>query len=226
MTKVIPLISDSWFFYKKHLFALCALLVPFIIPLSIISLGIEFVVNEEWYPESLSWLVMALSFAIYPIYQGAIILYIASALTGNYLKRSEYYHLALKFYRPLMWLYIVGGLMVIGGFILLIIPGLIIVSRISFSEFYCLFDDSSANDAISSSWENTKDVQWLLLAGILILSFAVTAPLWLVEYLLNAIEFWNPVFSFISGLISSFLAPLITIFAFRVFTHERERFKT
>jgi len=54
MMKVIPLISDSWLFYKKHLLALCTLLLPFIIPISIVSSGIEFAVAKEWYPESIS----------------------------------------------------------------------------------------------------------------------------------------------------------------------------
>lgn len=223
MTKVLTLISDSWLFYKRHLFALCALLIPFIIPISIVSSITEFVAGEEWYPEYISWLVVVLDFAIYPIYQGAIILYIASALTGDYLKKSEYYRLSLKFWRPLMWLYVLCGILIVGGFMLLIIPGLIVLSRVSFSEFYCIFDESSAKDALSNSWENTKDIQWLLLVGILILSLAISGPLWLVEYLLSSIELWNLVLSFVSGVIASFLAPLITIFAFRVFTHERER---
>tara|TARA_R110001583_G_scaffold26571_11_gene95879 strand:- start:4146 stop:4841 length:696 start_codon:yes stop_codon:yes gene_type:complete len=223
MTKITTLISDSWLFYKKHFFALCALLIPFIIPISIVSSGLEFAVAQEWYPESISWLVLALDSAIYPIYQGAIILYIASALTGDYLKRSECYRLALTFYLPLLGIYILGGAATVVGFMILIIPGLIVVSRLSFANLYCLLDKSKAMDALNSSWENTKNIQWLILSGILILAFAINFPLWLVEYLLNSIEFWNPVFSFISEVIGYLLAPLIIIFVFRVFTLEREK---
>lgn len=202
---------------------MCALLIPFILPISIVSSGIEFAVSEEWHPKSISWLVMVLHFAIYPIYQGAIILYIASAGTGDYLKKSEYYRLAINYYPQLIWIYILSGVAMTVGFMILIIPGLIILSRISFAQFYCLLDTSKAMDALNSSWENTKSIQWLLLSGILILSFAIHFPLWLFEYLLNSIEFWNPILSFVSEMIGYILAPLITVFVFRVFTRERER---
>ena len=222
MHKVEPLISDSWLFYKSHAIALCALLMPFIIPLGIISSCVEFMPNEEWWSEYLLWFSIALSSALYPIYQGATILYISSALKGDYLKNSDYYTLSLRFWNTLFILYIMVSLAILAGFLLLVIPGLIVLSRVSFSEFYCLFNNMKATESFQNSWEQTKDIQWLLLKGILIVTFAIYVPFCAFEYVLNSIESWNLMFSFLSFVGSSFLLPLFTIFLFRVYSLHNE----
>jgi len=83
-----------------------------------------------------------------------------------------------------------------------------------------------ATESFSKSWENTKSIQWFLLKGILLITFAISVPFELFEYLMSLIGFWSPIFSFLSFIGSSLLTPFITIFLFRVFTYEDERHKS
>jgi len=222
MTKVVPLINDAWFFYKKHFSAICLILLPFIVPITIGLRTIEYIAGDAWYAQSILLLSIIAGAAIYPIYQGAIILYIASALTGKHLTTAEYYRLSLKFWPTLFSIYVITMVAAIGGLFLLILPGLIVLSRLSFSNFYCIFDEANSANALSLSWENTKDIQWLLLRGILLIGVAIAVPIWIFEYTMHSLELWNPVSSFISDLISVLLAPLLTMFLIRVFTLKRE----
>ena len=122
-----------------------------------------------------------------------------------------------------MVLYVILSVVMTLGFLLLIFPGFIVLSRVSFAEFYCILHDKSGLDAFSESWKQTEKDQWLLLKGIIILYIVITLPIAGAEYIFEALEIWNPVLSFISGVVSSLLAPLLTIFAFRVYMCNPER---
>ena len=221
MNELYQLLTDTWNFFKFNLIGICMVIMPFIIPIDIIYTALEFTYEEG--NESTYWLASLAGMAIYPIYQGAMILYIASVITGEYLNPKQYYRLALRFWLPLMILYVISSVAMTLGLLLLIFPGLIVLSRISFAEFYCILHNKSGLDAFSESWKETEKDQWLLLKGIIALYIVITLPIVGAEYILETIEIWNPVFSFVSGVVSSLLAPLLTIFSFRVYMRAPER---
>jgi membrane-anchored glycerophosphoryl diester phosphodiesterase (GDPDase) len=213
----LHLIKDTWHFYKTHIVGLCGLLAPFIISINLMFFTAEYLNDKGEGADLITSLITVINFLLYPIYQGALVLYIASVLTGDCFTKTAYYRLALQYWRPLMWLYILLGFAIAGGFILFIIPGFIILSRLSFAEFYCLLEKNNNINAIKKSWANTKNNQWVLLAGIIALSFFIIF-LFVVEYILISLDVWNVVFSLVIDIIADFLFPIITIFAFRVYT--------
>lgn len=67
---------------------------------------------------------------------------------------------AIKTAQPLWWrmflLQLLVGLTVLGGFILLIVPGIIFALRLSFASYYLVDRDCSVMEAYKASWEGTK----------------------------------------------------------------------
>lgn len=212
------LIKGAWYFYKTHIVGLCGLLAPFIISINLMFFTAEYLNDKGEGADLITSLITVISFLLYPVYQGALVLYIASVLTGDYFTKTACYRLALQSWRPLMWLYILLGFAIAGGFILFIIPVFFILSRLSFVEFYCLLEKNNGANAIDKSWENTKNNQWVLLAGIIALFSFIIIFLFVVGYILNSLDVWNVAFSLITDIIADFLFPIITIFAFRVYT--------
>ncbi|ROS05353.1 hypothetical protein EDC56_0883 [Sinobacterium caligoides] len=217
---ILPL-ADSWRFFKQHWLAICSLLLPFAVPLDILSTAAsQFALHDEAYRHAPA-MVNILEALLYPIFQGALILYVAETIRGQHHSNGEYYRRALQFWLPLFLVYIVSALAMIVGFMLFIIPGFIILSRLAFAEFYCLFDRTTSTVALNTSWQKTRPQQWLLFKGIVSIFILIMLPLLTVEYLLNTLGLWQPSFAAITAIIASMLSSLFIIFAFRVFTDEQ-----
>ena len=213
---ITTLLYDSWNFYTHHVRRISILILPLVILSSLlISLAHYFRSDDA---TILFWLPYAMALAAYPLYQGATVLYIAYTVSGNTLKPNQYYRLASQSWGVLTILYIASGLLITGGFLLLIIPGMIILARVSYGEFYCLLSQRSAIDSISDSWDATKKDQWILVAGIFGIILTIYTPLWAIEYLLTSIGLWNKLISMLLEIIGAILSPLTTIFAFRLYS--------
>ncbi len=222
MNNLKKLLIETWFFFKGNISGICAVIMPFIIPLTILDSAFEYFFQEEM--GAVYWLFFFVGVVVYPIYQGAMILYLASVVTDEYLPKSQYYRLAIRSWVPLMVLYILVSLALMAGFLLLVIPGVVVMGRTVFSEFYCLFQSKSGIDSFAESWKATKRTQWILIGGIIVISICTSLPVYGIEYILEYVELSNPVFSFSINIVGSVLTTLFTIFAFRVYTLEVDQF--
>jgi len=221
MDELSSLLKDTWSFFIRHLVPICVLIIPFIVPLNIFYAVAEIYSTDD---NQLFWLAMIPGMLIYPIYQAALILYIASVVSGDYFPRKQYYKLSIKLWLPLMLLYIITTCAVMVGLVLFIFPALIVMARITFSEFYCVLNELKPMASFSASWEATKEKQWIILGGLIAIILVTTVPGWGVEKVVSILDAWNPVFTFILGTIESILTVPLTIFGFRVFTLHQESF--
>lgn len=215
-------LKESLFFFKSNVGSICAIVLPLIIPLELFYGLCDALYQGD--NEAILWLASGAGLLITPIYQGALILFLASVLTDEYLPVKTCYQRALKFWLPLMVVYIVSFLITVFGFMLLILPGLIVIGKLAFAEFDCLLHNKSGIEALRESWENSRNEQWQLIAGLVLIPVAITIPLLLLESFLELLGLAGPVFTFISGVVSSVLFTLSTIFAFRIYTLKPERF--
>lgn len=222
MKPFIEILKESLFFFKSNVRSICAIVLPLIIPLEIF-----YGICDALYQgnnDSILWLASGVGLLLTPVYQGALILFLASVLTDEYLPVKTCYQRALKFWLPLMAVYILSSLATAAAFMLLIIPGLIVLGRLAFAEFYCLFHHQSGYEALLASWKSRRNEQWQLVAGLLLIPVAITVPLLLLESFLDLLGLAGPVFTFVSGVVSSVLFTLSTIFAFRMYTLEPDRY--
>lgn len=223
MSELKQSIKDSGIFFRRNILWICFIILPFAVPLEILRVVTEYYFYDESAFTASDWLPILLGMLLYPIYQGALIFYIASTLTNEYRTLKQYYQLALKYWLRLFALYFITGAAVFIGTLLLIFPGFIVMSRIAFSEFYCLLHDQKATEAFSSSWSETKGQQWFILKGLLIIYALMFLPYVGLSYIIEALELWNPVLSVIIGSSFTIFSSLLTIFAFRVYTSKPER---
>lgn len=211
-------INDSVNFFKNNIKPICLIILPIVIPIEIVSAVVEHYHNDRDTFSTTYWLPLLLGLLLYPIYQGALIFYIVSAITNEYLPLKQYYQLAIKFWFPLFFLYLITSGVVLAGIIFFIVPGIFAMSRVVFSEFYCLLHKQSSSEAFSSSWNKTKEHQWLILKGIIIIYSLILLPYITLSYIIGALSLWNPLISIIIGCSLSVFLSLITIFSFRIYT--------
>jgi len=80
----------------------------------------------------------------------------------------------LGLFFPFFWISVLTGLAIFGGFYLLIIPGLLLAIRLSFSVYALLVEGHHGTAALATSWSYTKGRWWglfwrFLFLGILVL---------------------------------------------------------
>lgn len=213
MPALSVLLMDSFNYFKKHFIAFCILVLPF----ALITNGIALSFNEE--DGSGKFLIyMLFILTIYPFYKGAILYYIAYSFDGRRVPFSQLYQIPAKTWFSFVLMNIILGLAVLTGFIALILPGLYLMARFSFTEIYCVLYREKTMDAIKLGWNDTKDNYWILFKGLVIIFGFTTGLMWTLEYGLGLLGLQSPVLSFVFSIAEVVLSMMNTIFIFRVFT--------
>ena len=214
---LIQLLTDSWLFFKNHIVAISLIILPIVVPIDIFTALYEYFFIGEEYVFSDYVIPMTIGFIAYPIYAVAVIFYISSIISGEYLGTKSLWRLGLKFWMPYMILSLLITLALMAGFILLVIPGIILAIRYSFAEFDLLFNRSNPIDAMTNSWNATREYMWVLFGGLLVISIALYLPYYLILSLFDESSVFYLVLEVVSNIAYSVLAVLYTIFAFRVY---------
>jgi hypothetical protein len=220
MDKLKGFLFDAFGFYKRNFLGIWNLLYPLILPIA--AINAMFVTSVEVGGEDSS-LLLSIELFSYPIIQAAIILYVSSTISGATFSRSQIYQKALKFWFPLFIFYVVYGLAVLMGIIALIVPGLILLVRLMFGEFYIIFNKDNPIDACKRSFHQTKEYQWVLFFGIFLIACLMGFVEYLLNYILTSLGASPAVSSFVFSLVASMLYCLMTIFIYRLFSYDLDR---
>jgi hypothetical protein len=144
-----------------------------------------------------------------------------SILKGSELSLKECISKAILYFPLFFVTVIVTRLLATGGFLLLIIPGIILSARLSLSKFYFLLTDDGPIEAIKHSLKQTKGyvnaiISTMLVAAIpLIIAFTLFL---LGHFIINVhLEFSSFVSIFIFGIILGLYAVFFLIVLFRIF---------
>ena len=208
---------DSGTFFKNHLGPISLIILPIVVPIEILTVLYQYFItgDEPALHEQLSPLFIDL--IAYPIYTVGVIFYIASTISGEKCDTKTLWKLGVKFWLPYTLLSILLALVIMSGFILLVIPGIIFIIRYAFSEFDLLLNQNKPLDAMRSSWDSTKDYMWVILGGYLVITAALYVPYYLVASLFDESSMPFLVFDTASNMVYSVLWVLYTIFSFRVY---------
>lgn len=215
MDELSSLLKDTFGFFSRHLTAICQLVLPCLIPLNLLY---AFAGSMSSDLNQVFWLTTILGLLVYPLYQGALIVYMTAFIAGKTLTRAECYRASLRYWRPLFLLSVMTSLAFAVGLFAFILPGLYIVARLAFAEFYCVLEGQEALASMHKSWQETKDKLWLILSGGITIMLVITLPFELIDVGIKQLQIGNPVFTFVLSTLESLLMVLLTIFSYRVFT--------
>lgn len=210
-------LTDSWSFFKSNVAALSVIILTIIVPIEIfVSLYEYFFVSEDGtYTEQLVPVIIGT--LVYPIYAVAVVLYIASIISGEKIEPLTLLQLGIKFWWKYLVLSTFIGLIVIFGLILLVIPGVIFSARYAFAEFDLLLNQSRPLDAMKHSWDSTKEYVWVILGGYTVITVALYVPFYLVAALFDESSISFKVLDTVTNMAYPILGAMYTIFAFRVY---------
>ncbi|MDN3639024.1 hypothetical protein QWY82_09415 [Simiduia curdlanivorans] len=226
MTSAFPLLLDAWRFFKQHLWAISLLIIPVVIPLELVKSLLGLRVQSSEINDGNLWAGLVLGLLFAPLYQGALIHYIAAQLRGIDTGLSECFALGLRYWLPLALLYLVTGLLSIVGFLLLIFPGFFLMSRFAYADLYCVLHGMGPQQAVLKSWHDSRADFALLLTGLVVIYSAVFLASFGVSSFLQSLNTAQGLSLVLTSAIEAVLSAMFTLFAFRVFSQSAERFNS
>lgn len=211
------LLSDSYIFFRKHLSAIAAIILPIVIPFEIFAAVYQHLIITGEVTLTDQLILMFVGLMIYPVYAGGLVFYIASVLRREAIDNNTAWRMAWANWGRYLMVTVLVGSAVMFGLSLLIVPGIFLAARFAFSEFELLLGGQGPVDAIGKSWNLTREHMWFLAGGFVLITLALYAPYVLLEYLLSPESPLYWVISSVLSVVVSLFGALYTIFAFRIY---------
>jgi hypothetical protein len=217
-------IRQSLFFFRRHFGTIARIQLPFIIGLNLLGLVLHSGLDADSSQASTATAVlMLLNLTLLPLYWGATILFLQSAVDDRPLSAFQAVAVSLKYWRRLLITYLLTGFAVTGGLMLLIVPGIYVGVRLVFADYVCVLEDNKPVASLRQSWAESDAYFWLLLNGLLIIFgslFLIEAPLLYLVELSGYNTAWTEA---ALSVIFDLLGTLVTVYGFRIYSLMRSQ---
>ena len=170
---VLSILRDAWFFYSRNLGTIARLCLPLILLESCTTVAIEQLFGTAALPVQ----SVLIGMIFYPLYIGALILFLDARSRGYSPPVREVWARALPLWPSLAVLAGLGTLLIMLGASLFVLPGLWVMVKIAFAEYLLVLRGMTPLAALKESFLQTRG-HFLLILGCIL---AVLMPLWLLE---------------------------------------------
>jgi flagellar biosynthesis protein FlhB len=153
---------------------------------------------------------------VYPIYTAALIHLMALQAQGKRPGNPELFRLALKSWQSLLILHIMSSVLFLCGLMLFVLPGIWVMVRLSFSQFYLVLDKLNPIEAIQKSFFATRKHMAAIFLLIILFLIPVFVLSLVIGQLIAGIPQARPIIV-IAETILSFYVLFVYVLIFRVF---------
>ncbi|WP_263264774.1 YciC family protein [Pseudomonas sp. RIT-PI-S] len=207
----LTIVQDSLYFFRTHLFAIVRLCLPLLVLQSLA----EQLVDQHVESEARGAFDILVGLLFYPIYTGALILYLDSRSNGEQPPLKLLLAMGLRLWPRFALLAAISSLAILLGMALYLLPGLWLMARLAFAEYLLVLRGLGPWAAIKQSFELTRGPFWRVLGCVL----AILVPLWLIDYASAALlpDEDNLALSLAVDCVNGLLQLLTTVVLFRLF---------
>lgn len=170
---VLAILRDAWFFYSRHFLTIVRLCLPLILLESLTRLALDHWLGDNA-PPALDLLV---GLIFYPLYVGALILFLDARSRGHDPALGAVYARALPLWPALAVLSGLGTLLILLGASLFVLPGIWVMVKIAFAEYLLVLRGLTPLAALKQSFQLTRG-RFLLVLGCVM---TVLLPVWMIE---------------------------------------------
>ncbi|AWT08845.1 hypothetical protein DM292_00705 [Stutzerimonas frequens] len=210
---VLAILRDAWFFYSRHFLTIVRLCLPLILLESLTRLALDHWLGDNA-PPALDLLV---GLIFYPLYVGALILFLDARSRGHDPALGAVYARALPLWPALAVLSGLGTLLILLGASLFVLPGIWVMVKIAFADYLLVLRGLTPLAALKQSFLLTRG-HFLLILGCVM---TVLLPVWMIEVWIAAQLFADETPSLLPAMLLDGVVGLLqllpTIMLFRCF---------
>ncbi|WP_428035894.1 YciC family protein [Amphritea sp.] len=197
--------------------------LPFIILITLISMSAMQSVDPENPELNNSVLMFYLASLIFlPLYTGATIAYLESVVNNAPISTTAALKIGLNRWGSLFVTKLLGAFGIAMGLLLFFIPGIFILIRWGFAEYFSIIEKTGPTESLKNSWQDTSDYFWPLLNGLALLFALLLGGNLLIGLLLSKVGIESIIIRALFDIVFGFLNCLYTIYGFRLYCVMRE----
>ncbi|HCP53380.1 MULTISPECIES: YciC family protein [Pseudomonas] len=176
----IQVLRDAWYFFRNNLSAIARLCLPLIVLESLA----QQLLSQAVGPDTQAPYSLLIGLIFYPIYTGALILFLDARSNGQAPAARDLIATSLRFWPQLALLTGLSTLAILLGASLFVLPGLWIMIKLAFAEYLLVLRGLTPLKALHESFEQTRGAFWQILTCVL----CVMVPLWSLDLLIQGNE--------------------------------------
>lgn len=207
----LTVIRDSLYFFQRNLGQIVALCLPLVILETVLQMLVDNAVG----PDASPGYELIVGLLVYPLYTGALILFLDARSRGESPRNRELLALAINLWPKFALLSAISTLLIVLGLSLFLVPGLFLTVVLAFSEFRLVLRRESPLAAIKSSLALSRGHFWRIFVCILV----VLGPLMILKELSLSLysQDDNPLLTVVFQSVYTFLQLFVSVVLFRLF---------
>ncbi|WP_407312534.1 YciC family protein [Pseudomonas sp. nanlin1] len=208
---LLSVLRDSLYFFRINLLAIVRLCLPLVVVETVVTQWVGQVGGDE----RAVYYDVLVGLLFYPLYTGALILFLDARSDGYSPSGRDLLATALRLWPSFALLAGMSTLLIMLGMSLFLLPGLWVMVKLAFAEYLLVLHQLTPMAAMRQSFEMTRGHFWLIMGCVL----AVLVPLWLLDGLVAQLlpapqPLWA---SLLLGSLSGFLQLFVSVVLFRLF---------
>ena len=169
----LTVIRDSLYFFQRNL----SQIVMLCLPLVILEAVLQHIVDNAVGPDPSPGYNLIVGLLLYPLYTGALILFLDARTRGESPRTQDVWAMALTLWPRFALLTAMSTLLILLGLSLYFLPGLWLMVVLAFAEYLLVLRGMPALQAMKESLRLTRGHFWRILVCLL----CVMTPLWLLK---------------------------------------------
>ena len=169
----LDVLRDSFRFTQRNLGAI----VQLCLPLVILEALLQQVLDHTLGPDAFPGYSVIVGLLVYPLYTGALILFLDARTRGESPRTQDVWAMALTLWPRFALLTAMSTLLILLGLSLYFLPGLWLMVVLAFAEYLLVLRGMPALAAMKESLRLTRGHFWRILVCLL----CVMTPLWLLK---------------------------------------------
>ncbi|MDD2388906.1 MAG: YciC family protein [Desulfobacterales bacterium] len=213
---MLQVLKDSYIFFRINFLNIFKILLPILIFNFAFILILEFISVPDRLSNLIDFMEYFISLIFHSVYSAGLIFFFDGILKGEFVSVKESLLKGLKM-APLVLLTDCIVLLITGvGFLLLIIPGIILSAKLSLTTYCLLLSKDMPLEAIKNSYELTKGYTKSILGCLTIVGLPYIIIFTIIPSLFK--NGFDSIFSsFVIGIISNLFSAFLIIILFRFY---------
>ena len=213
----LDVLRDSLYFFRHHLGQIAQLCLPLVVFEALLQHAVDTALG----PEASPGYSLVVGLLLYPLYTGALILFLDARSRGESPRTRDVLAMALSLWPRFALLTAVSTLLIMLGLSLYFLPGLWLMVMLAFAEYLLVLKGLHPLAAIKQSFRLSRGHFLRILVCIL----CVMVPLWLLKRASLEVypEPQNAMLSLLIDSTHSFLQLFTCVVLYRLFTLVSER---
>jgi hypothetical protein len=206
----LTIIQDSLYFFRRNFASILTLCLPLVI----LEALTKQLLGSSAPDSSASWQLL-IGLLFYPLYTGALILFLDAKTRGEEPSKRNLLAATLRMWPTFAVLTALSTLLIMAGLSLFIVPGVWVMIKLVLSEYLLVLRGLGPLDAMRESFKMTRGHIVRILVCVLFVYIPLSVLEGLSFYVLPDQQ--SPLLSLIVDSVSSFLQLFISVVMFRLF---------